>query len=228
MNLIKPALGHESAVTDFVSRCLEFGDAYADICGSSVLAKKFQEEGYDAWLKLVQANAIAKERHSQHSLEPGHTLLLVEHLDPGVEVSAEYLKQFPLLDAHSRLAGIVTVQHAIKDADGGRGYSWFDVQEGTGDVRLCMLPCYRDSVNYMLSLSDLMACVVCEGLPYKYLQMYLRNEPGREALVLALRSCNFDLQGGDGSTYAPYRYRVDLRAAHQLEKHLRKYYRKEE
>lgn len=232
MYLIKPELNHEAVVLDYVSRCMRMGDALVDIFGSPALTEKFEEGGYDVWLKQVNANALSREWHSLCGLEPSNTLLLVERVSCHKDVDEEYLQQFPMISESERLVGIVTFRAVLEDSDmdcnGGALMKQVPVNGGGSAILyLSIIPCYRDTINYVLALTDSMTYAVCEGLPYKYLVYWLGDTVHRGAMVPALQSCNFDYKSTDSVTNEDI-YWADLRLVHQLKGRICESTRKEE
>ena len=232
MYILKPELVHEQVVLDFVKRCASVGDRECDVCGSQALAAKMHEGGYSAWLKQTKANALAREWHSKCGLEPGNTLLLVERVSGHADVSEEYLQQFPMLSEEERLVGIVTICPVLEDMDsdtyeGDNSDGAQDGSAGSAILRLCLIPCYRDTINFILALTDSMTYVVCEGLPFKHLVYWLQDGAERDAMTAALRSCNFDYKSTHSVSNADI-YWADLRTAHQLRDRICEFRRKEE
>lgn len=229
MYLLKPNSDHRESVADFVSKCQVAGDNDSDIFGGYQLARTYVFSGYNAWLDRLNLNAMARQWRSKSGIEPGHTFLIAEAVDNAASVDPDYVAKFPVLPNGDWLVGLVTIKAGLKDSDSPSWVPSNPFDDGSrGVLSLCTLPAYRATANYVLLLADIMAYVVCEGLPYKFLLCEVPDTEERQEYRVALEKCDFYQQGGDLISGVRYRYyHADLRAAHRLKSRIQEWSREE-
>ncbi len=218
MYLVKPELAHEAPVKEFFNKCCNVGDISIRVAGSYSLLHALTGKGYSAWLERVRVNAIARQWRSKSGIEPGHTLLLVENINSVGEAGQDYRALFPALSEETSLVGIVTLHTLLTDADVKD--TTIELLDGSiAKLTLALLPVCRSTANYALAVQDILAHIVCEGLPYKKVRCVPNEFCEDRDLEVALQRCNFD----ECPTLTRRTYQVDLRAAHQLRSRIQEY-----
>lgn len=219
MYLLKPDTAHETAVQTFVSKCEEEQDSHSDIFGGEVLALAMNQGGYNGWLEQVQRN---EEAHSvRPDAEPGYTFLLVEAIHSPTDVLMSYKEQFPILPNGDFLVGVVTLRSAV-NGELAEAMLGTLACGHTALMTLTLLPAFRNTANYMLAVQDILAHIICMGLPYKWIRALVPADGKSQQYDQALGKCNFvshSLMSKSGSHVV----QVDLRAAHQLRSRIQEY-----